>query len=83
MMGVSQSIAECRYFLDSLNGDGEHNLVLPCAGARAPARLERRSPRWGGRRAELFQSQGAAALRAEGCADHRDYFGIDWELWTE
>lgn len=57
-MEVSQSIAECCYSLDALKQDTERDLVLPHADTTALAHLERRSPPWWGRQAELFQSKG-------------------------
>lgn len=77
MMGVSESIAECRYFLDSLNQGTEHNLILPRADTTAPGTPGEKVFPLVGRARRPLSKQGSAMWFAEGHTDHTDDLGIN------
>lgn len=76
-MGVSQSIAECRSFLDSLNRDTEHNLAFPSADTTAPGTPEVKVSLVG-QASRALSKHGSAVQFAEGHVDHTVDLGINW-----
>lgn len=76
-MGASQSIAECRCFLDSLSRDTEHNLARPSADITAPGTPGVKVSSMVGQASRALSKRGSAAQFAEGGTDRTGDLGIN------